>query len=465
MNGGKQPIAGLEGEVVQAAEDYFVRLDGVVQWLRWEVRPWYTSDGSVGGIIIFTEDITADKQVEAALRQSEERLQILQEIDKAILLARSPQEIATAALSQMRRLIPCRRASVTLFDFETNDMLILAADINGATTLSTGGRWPLEVQRVAQLKDGQPFLVNDLLTLTKLEPTVQVLKTEGIRSYINIPLVIRAELIGSLNLASNQPNAFRPEHVAIAQEVADQLAIALHNAQLFEQVHRGREQLRNLTGYLQAVREEERTRIARDLHDEFGQALTALKMDVAWLAKQLPKHAAPLHHKTGMMASLIDATIQLTRRVAAELRPGVLDDLGLVAAMEWQAQEFTARTGIPCELRLSENDIILGHDLATSVFRIFQEILTNVARHAQASQVTVELLDQPGELTLIVGDNGRGITPEQLHDPESLGLIGMRERANSWGGTITFRGIAGEGTTITLRIPRVNTTKEDHTHD
>lgn len=344
-------------------------------------------------------------------------------------------------------------------------MLILAADVNGATALHTGVRQPLQPQRLTELGRGQALLVQNILALTELEPGIQILKTEGIRSYLDVPLIIQAELIGSLNLAARQPDAFRPEHVAITREVADQLAIALHNANLLEQVHRGHEQLRNLAGYLQAVREEERTRIARDLHDEFGQALTALKMDIAWLSKRLPAYATTLHHKTGMMSSLIDTTLQLVRRVSAELRPGVLDDLGLVAAIEWQVQEFTARTGIQCELRLSEQEIDLGRDLSTAVFRIFQEILTNVTRHAQASRITAELIDHSDELILIVSDNGLGITPEQLNDPKSLGLMGMRERANSWGGTITFCGVAGEGTTVTLCIPHLKTTEEYQAYD
>jgi signal transduction histidine kinase len=220
-------------------------------------------------------------------------------------------------------------------------------------------------------------------------------------------------------------------------------------------VQAAREQLRDLAGYLQNAREEERTQIAREIHDEFGQALSALNMDLSWLSKRLPADQPYLAEKASAMSDLIDSTIQTVRRVATELRPGLLDELGLAATIEWQAQEFAERTGIDCDLYLSDEEIVLDRDLATAIFRIFQETLTNVARHAQATQVRVELEDRPDELVLIVRDNGKGITESQVSHPRSLGLMGMRERARSWGGEVAFQGVAGQGTTVTVRVPNV----------
>jgi len=237
---------------------------------------------------------------------------------------------------------------------------------------------------------------------------------------------------------------------------ANQAAIAIENARLLEQVQAAREQLRDLAGYLQDAREEERAEIAREIHDEFGQALSALNMDLSWLSKRLPADQPHLAEKTSAMSDLIDSAIQTVRRVATELRPGLLDDLGLAAAMEWQAEEFAERTGIGCDLYLGDEEIVLDRDLATAIFRIFQETLTNVARHAQATEVRVELEDKPGELVLIIRDNGKGITESQVSHPRSLGLMGMRERARSWGGEVAFQGVPGQGTTVTVRIPRPN---------
>ena len=221
-----------------------------------------------------------------------------------------------------------------------------------------------------------------------------------------------------------------------------------------EELSQSREQLRNLAEYLQSAREQERTSIAREIHDEFGQSLTALKMDLAWLFKRLPHEQPDLWAKVDSMSALVDGSIHTVRRIATELRPGVLDDLGLVAAIEWQTEEFAGRTGLTCTLRLGDHDLALEPDLATALFRILQESLTNIARHAEAAHVEVELDDQPGLLTLVVRDDGKGFEPAQRSDPSSLGLIGMRERARAWGGDVAVEGTAGQGTTVTVRIPQ-----------
>jgi signal transduction histidine kinase len=244
------------------------------------------------------------------------------------------------------------------------------------------------------------------------------------------------------------------EERAMLLGLADQAGLAVANARLFEQVLAGREQLRELTGYLHTAREEERTRIAREIHDEFGQVLTALKMDLAWIAKRLPEDQTTLREKAGSMSELIGNTLHMVHRIATELRPGLLDDLGLVAAIEWQAQEFTERTGIECELHLGEKAVTFDRDLSTAIFRIFQETLTNVARHAGATRVRVDVEERPGEWTLVIRDNGRGIADSQVADPRSLGLLGMRERARAWGGKVTFEGAPGQGTVVTISMPQ-----------
>ena len=220
-----------------------------------------------------------------------------------------------------------------------------------------------------------------------------------------------------------------------------------------EKLRRSLDQLRALTTYLQYVREEERTRIAREVHDELGQALTGLKLDMSWLASKLGKNAKPVQQKVKTMVDHIDATIQTVRRIATELRPGILDSLGLVAAMEWQANEFHNRTGIPCVVTTTLDETIWDQDITTVFFRIYQETLTNIIRHANATRVTVRL-DQDNEtLIMTVADNGRGISEEEMASSRSLGLVGMRERAMLIGGELTLQGAPGQGTTVTLKVP------------
>ncbi len=221
-----------------------------------------------------------------------------------------------------------------------------------------------------------------------------------------------------------------------------------------EQLRESHERLRALSVYLQSVREEERTRIAREVHDELGQALTSCKLDLSWLATKLPKDQKPLVEKTKALSSHIDTTIQMVRRIATELRPGILDHLGLVPTLEWQANEFQNRTGIKCEVRSNLREQQLEQDLRTAFFRIFQETLTNVIRHAGATQVTVDLNEHDGVLTLEVKDNGRGIARNEISNTRSMGLLGMRERAALLGGLFRIgRLTRGKGTRVSVSIP------------
>lgn len=219
-----------------------------------------------------------------------------------------------------------------------------------------------------------------------------------------------------------------------------------------EKFRRSHDQLRALTGHLQFVREEERTRIAREVHDELGQALTGLKLDLSWLAGKLTA-ARQLQKKIKAMSAQVDGTIHAVRRIATELRPGVLDSLGLAAAIEWQAAEFQERTGIRCEMKIDVTEMIWERNFSTACFRVFQETLTNIIRHAHATHVEVRLAQVENELLLTVHDNGRGITEREITHAKSIGLIGMKERATQAGGVVLFSGGPGQGTTVTLRVP------------
>jgi PAS domain S-box-containing protein len=216
--------------------------------------------------------------------------------------------------------------------------------------------------------------------------------------------------------------------------------------------------LRALAARLQSVREEERKKVAREIHDELGQALTAIKIDLVSLIREPLVDQQQQWNRTHSVLKLVDQTIQTVRRIATELRPGILDDLGLVAALEWAAEEFEARTGTKCRLDLPVDDIEIDQDRATAMFRIFQETLTNVARHASASQVDVRLAREDGDLSLEVRDNGRGIPEEKLSNSASLGILGMRERAVLLGGELTISGAPGKGTTLRVRIPEAHRT-------
>jgi signal transduction histidine kinase len=213
------------------------------------------------------------------------------------------------------------------------------------------------------------------------------------------------------------------------------------------------ENLRALAAHLQSVREEERTRIARDIHDELGQALTGLKLDLNSLVKMAPQDDPETIQERGRILSLaIDRIIQSVRRIASGLRPEVLDEIGLSAAIEWQAREFQRRTGIRCNVAIDSGFSDPDKERSTALFRVFQELLTNVARHANATRVNVSLTDEP-DLHLVIEDNGRGIRDAEFKNVRALGFLGMRERVQPFGGNLDVKGVEGKGTQVSVTIP------------
>jgi PAS domain S-box-containing protein len=279
---------GLAGEVLSGEVDRFERSDGIVQWVRWEIRPWHDSEGNVGGIVIFSEEISERKKAEEALLRSEKE-------------------------------------------------------------------------------------------------------------------------------------AFR------------------------------RQQLQALAERLRQVREEERKMVARDLHDQIGQILTAIKLDVSWVVRHLPESEGEVHSRLARSIQFISDGVRSVRRICSGLRPGILDDLGLAPAIEWQANEFSTRTGIACQVSIPSRELHIDGDRATAIFRIFQECLTNVARHAEAQTVRAFLSEQDGILTLAVEDDGKGFLESEVSG--SLGVLGMKERAQVCGGSVQVSSSPGKGTTITVRVP------------
>ncbi len=233
----------------------------------------------------------------------------------------------------------------------------------------------------------------------------------------------------------------------------------LHDQQRAEaQVRESRDRLRELSSALQTIREEEKTRIARELHDELGQALTALKMDTAAISSELNHAQDALRKRIESMKQLIDGTVNSVRRISADLRPVMLDNLGLVPTLEWLIKDFSSRTGMRVTLDIPDENLGVGGDAATAIFRIVQEALTNVARHSGAGEVTVEVIHDNGTVVVRVGDNGKGMAAQDAHKARSFGLLGMRERAYVLGGELKVSRAPQGGTLIEAVIPAFGTT-------
>lgn len=220
-----------------------------------------------------------------------------------------------------------------------------------------------------------------------------------------------------------------------------------------EKLKKSSKLLRELATHIQSAREEERTLIAREIHDELGQVLTVLKIQLSLLYNKLNPDQTSLKEKLNSLNILIDQSVESVQKISAKLRPTILDELGLTAAIEWQTEEFEKLTNIICSVVLPKDELNLNPEKTTAIFRIFQEALTNIARHSEAKKVTVSLFIDNSKIYLEITDDGKGITQEQLKDFKSLGLHGMEERAMIFGGQVSFDSIPGKGTKVKVEIP------------
>lgn len=271
--------------------------------------------------------------------------------------------------------------------------------------------------------------------------------------------------MGALTLSFRAPQAFARLDRDFLLTVAGQCALALGRARLFAELearvqertaaleHSG-QRLQALSARLQLLREEERTHMAREIHDELGQQLTGLKLDVAQLGRALGREdEAALRQRAEALARMLDTMIQTVRRIATDLRPAVLDDFGLLAAIEWQVQEFQTRTGLACRFETNMDELAVAAPVATALFRLLQEALTNILRHAHARQVEVTLTGADDHLWLRVRDDGQGMHQRERQGTGSLGLMGMRERVRQLEGEFAIESTPGAGTTVVVRVP------------
>ena len=436
-----------------------IRQDGSV--LHCEVfgrRITYQGRPAIIGTLV---DITDRKQAEEALQRYVYRLEMLREIDRAILAARSPEEVADAVLQHLCRLIPCERACMVLFDLEAKEATILATRSEGEeTSISPGMRVSLQAcELVERIYKHECVLIDDLSTTAEdLAFVVQKLLAWNVRSSLSVGLTVGNDLIGALNLGARCPHAFTPEHLDIAREVARPLAIAVQQARLLSSLHQQREQLRALTARLAEVEEVERQRLARELHDRVGQNLTVLSINLNVVRSLLPADAATqVEAQLDDALALVEETAVLIRDVMADLRPPVLDDYGVVAALRWYGERFSRHTGVAVQVQGQEPTLRLPSRVEMALFRIAQEALTNVAKHAQASQVTLTLEAVDDRVRLTIADDGVGFEPGRLDgqgDHQGWGILTMQERAAAVGGTLHVKSAPGAGTQVIVEVPQ-----------
>ena len=354
----------------------------------------------------------------------------------------------------IERRAPPTIASILLLDGGTNRVRVLCAPhlplaFNRAVDGEPIGPSAGACGTAAYLK--KAVYSNDIASDPLWSAYRELALSSGLRACWSTPILSsEGRVLGTFALYYEEPRGPQPEELELIARVTHVAGIAIERRQLDDR-------LRALTGHVEAAREDERTAMAREIHDELGQALTALKMDVTWVSRNVqaaPGHSgAALDSRLAGMSTLIDGVIDQVRRISTQLRPGVLDDLGLAAAIEWQLRDFAKRSGVDCRFDSNAHDTRFERDVSTAVFRILQETLTNVARHAHARHVDVSLIEDDRHLRLQVLDDGAGISRQPASMPASLGLLGMHERAHRLGGTLSVSGAPGAGTRVIVDVP------------
>jgi signal transduction histidine kinase len=374
-----------------------------------------------------------------------------------------PTLFAQAAMEQARAALAADVLGISLLEGADDTLVLTLVDGASPALVERSRRLPLSESHLFRMAQETGVPVS-LAVDDHHNPRLRALLwADGLRNLALAPMMSRGVAVGAFFVARKASTAFSAEDLEFLAALGVVLGAAFDTAEAAlktsgERLRRSQEELRGLAAHLVAIREEERTRIAREIHDELGQTLTALRIDLSWLSERLTAAgggplAPRLEERLRVLPLLVDQAIGTVRRIATELRPAVLDDLGLAAAVEWQVQEFRLRTSIPCRLHSSLKSQRVPRDVATAAFRIFQETLTNVARHAKASAVFVKLGASGGHLLLEVSDDGRGIPPEALRSHRSVGLVGMRERALGLGGQVRVENAAGHGTRVRVRLP------------
>jgi len=304
-----------------------------------------------------------------------------------------------------------------------------------------------------------------IISNLKHNPRMKPWRTEAIkRGYFStgaFPLRLGKDIIGAFTIHSPEPDFFNDNEVYLLETLASGISFAVEAINYSRQREKMRkklvisqEQLRKLSAHLQIVREEERSYLAHELHDELGQLLSVLKMDTFWLKTRLKENQKTLLQKVDKMTELINQIIQNIRRISTDLRPVILDHFGIKAAIEWQAKKFEEQTGIKCDVVLPKNKVTVDSGVSITIFRICQEALTNVYRHAKATNVKLILQNKKNKLILKIQDNGKGIKEKEISNSNTFGLLGIQERVNFFGGEFKIKGLKDNGTLLTVCMPK-----------
>ncbi len=449
---------------------------GVSYW-DMSIIPILDAGGSVDFLVFSLQDVTERREVE-------ERMTVTNRLLAMYAQKFSRKEYLDSALELIQTWSGCRHAGIRLADDEgrisyTSCRGFDAGFLDAEGTLALDGKScfcarvvleePDVLDRMAMTPSGSFYSNNfqaffERVARGREDRYREACAQRGYRSMAVVPIRYREQVVGAMHLADDREGMLPLKNVEVLEQNAYVIGEALFRFGIEEDLRRNHEQLtatnvelRNLQAHIEAVREGERAHIAREVHDQLGQVMTALKMDIAWLQRNHPSRDAAVRERSAEMLNLIDGAIHSVKRITSELRPTVLDDFGLQAAVEWAAKEFEKRSGVTCSVRSQPAIIMMDRTRSTVIYRVLQESLTNVARHAGARNVAISLDFKEGWFRMTIEDDGKGIPPEKIDDPASYGLMGMKERLRFLGGEVSISGKRGRGTIVTASIPLAET--------
>lgn len=401
-------------------------------------------------------DVTARKEAQALLERRAAQQAAVAQMGQRALSGTDIQGLADEAVKIVAQVLNVDCSAVLELQPSEHE-LVMRAGVGWDIRRPDGGRIDANAPSPAwhTLNCRQACVITDLAAEPRFAGA-ELLTHDRVVSCISVIIDGRPRPFGVLGAYNRTSRVFTEDDVHFLQSVANVLAAATDRAWSDDQLRGSREHLRRLSAEAHRALEEERSRLARELHDQLGQVLTGLKMDVSWLARRFPDTAATgqeVPEKLEAMSQLIDRTIHTVRRISTELRPAMLDRLGLLAAIEWQAAEFERQSGIRCRMVTTLTTLDIGRAASTEIFRICQEALTNVLRHSGATRVTLRIKRGRRGVIFEIKDNGKGIEPGALERSDSLGLFSMYERALLAGGECAVARSEGGGTTVRILVP------------
>lgn len=440
-------------EIIQHDQIKILTKQGEVRWLDYKGSLIETGGENI--VLGTGFDITDLIETQKRMEQYTRRLEALREIDAAGLTSHTLEDLSLVAFKQLATLMTTDCISIFLLDHKTKTAQMIGEHNCSRSASVPKGVFRLSIpqEMYAERMKEIPFAIHDIEEILEISPVFIKLHHKGISSFISVPLLVQGKHLGSLNIGSREPHAFSDTHVQIAKEVAGRLAIALQNVRLYNELKESHAQLEALSYRLVQVQEEERRHIARDLHDEVGQALTGLKLI---LDRMDTEPGSAVQSDVAEAQELVTNLMDQVRELYLDLRPPLLDDLGLLPTLLWYFEHYSQRTTLHVYFSHNGLNRRFGNEIETTAYRIIQEALTNIARYARAKHVDVMVWADEETIELQIRDDGVGFDKSILKNkPNSSGIAGMRERIKHLGGNFKIEAAPDQGVEIIAMLPLI----------